>query len=418
VNGLESFTVGIAPGHIPALVAAALLPVAVMLIRSVRASVPSSRAVLGPGIGLLTRTAAAPSAPPSAMQRWAAWLLGIAAAVHLGLPFGHLDAPVLALAYIGSGTAYAWLALRAASGRSWRMAAAPLLVATLIAYLVVTGTGREEPDQVGIATALVELAALGLCMRPVRRGRFVRFTASVATVAATVLVGASIWIGSFLAHAATDGDVGADPARAAVGHTGDHEHDHGHTARAQAGVIMRPQDGAPPTTEERKAAEQLAKATREAMRRFARLDAALAAGFALPWKATGPDVHMDNKANKNDGRVLDPQRPETLVYAIDGDKATLLGVVFVLERAGMAGPEPGGPITRWHAHNICLTAFPPGFGIVTPFGTCPAFSVNVTIPEMMHVWIVDNPDGPFAEGLDKTWVAAYHALHGVAYSHD
>jgi hypothetical protein len=417
VNGLESFAVGIAPDHVPALVAAALLPVAVLLIRSARASVPSSRPALGPAIGLLTRTGgAAPSAPPTATQQWAAWLLGIAAAVHLGLPFGHLDAPVLALAYIGSGTAYAWLALRAANGRSWRLAAAPLLAATLIAYLVVTGTGREEPDQVGIATALVELAALGLCMRPVRRGRFVRFTASVATVAATVLVGASIWIGSFLAHAATDGDVSADPARAAVGHTGDHEHDHGHTARAQAGVVMRPLDGSAPTAAERKAAEQLARVTREAMRRFASLDAALDAGFELPWKATGMDVHLDNKANKNDGRVLDPQRPETLVYAIDGDRATLLGVVFVVERAGVAGPEPGGPITRWHAHNICLTAFPLGFGIVTPFGTCPAFSVNVTIPEMMHVWIVDNPEGPFAEGLDKTWVAAYHALHGVAYS--
>jgi hypothetical protein len=152
------------------------------------------------------------------------------------------------------------------------------------------------------------------------------------------------------------------------------------------------------------------------MRRFAKLDAALAAGFEMPWRATGPDVHMDNKANKSDGRVLDPERPETLVYAIEGGRATLLGVVFVMERAGMPGPEPGGPITRWHAHNICLTLLPPGFGIVTPFGTCPALAVNVTIPEMMHVWVVDNPDGPYAEGLDKTWVRAYHALHGLPYT--
>ena len=39
-----------------------------------------------------------------------------------------------------------------------------------------------------------------------------------------------------------------------------------------------------------------------------------------------------------------------------GGRATLLGVVFVMEKAGVAAPEPGGPITRWHAHNICLTA--------------------------------------------------------------
>jgi hypothetical protein len=414
VNGVEAFAIGIAPGHVPALIAAALLPVVVLLVRTARVR---TGAGAGPGLGLTVHSA---GTRPSVTQTWAAWLLGISAAVHLALPLGHLDAPVMTLAYVGSGTAYAWLALRAAQGRSWRLASAPLLGATLIAYLVVTGTGREEPDQVGIATALVELAALGLCLRPTRRGRFAGFAASAATVAATVIVGATIWIGSFLAHAATDNDVAADPARAAsaVGHTGDHHHDHGHAARAQAGVVMRPPAGHDPTVDQRIAADRLAAATREAMRRFAKLDAALAAGFELPWRATGTDVHLDNKANKNDGRVLDPQRPETLVYAIDGDRATLLGVVFVIERAGVAGPEPGGPITRWHAHNICLTAFPPGFGIVTPFGTCPALSVNVTIPEMMHVWVVDNPKGAYAEGLDKTWVAAYHALHGLPYSRD
>ena len=131
---------------------------------------------------------------------------------------------------------------------------------------------------------------------------------------------------------------------------------------------------------------------------YATLDAALAAGYELPKPGTGTDVHMDNKAYKNDGRVLDPQRPETLVYAIEGGRATLLGVVYVMERAGPPGPEPGGPITRWHAHNICLTALPPGFGIVTPFGSCPALSVNVTTPEMMHVWVVDNPRAPSPEG--------------------
>jgi hypothetical protein len=31
---------------------------------------------------------------------------------------------------------------------------------------------------------------------------------------------------------------------------------------------------------------------------------------------------------------------------------------------------------------------------------------------MMHVWTVDNPGGPYAEGLDEAWVRAYHAEHG------
>jgi hypothetical protein len=30
--------------------------------------------------------------------------------------------------------------------------------------------------------------------------------------------------------------------------------------------------------------------------------------------------------------------------------------------------------------------------------------VAVTLPEMMHVWTVDNPDGPYADNLDDKWV--------------
>ncbi len=113
---------------------------------------------------------------------WAAWLLGVAAAVHLALPLGHFDGPLLTIAFVGSGAAYAWLAIRAYEGRTWRLWSALLLVATLISYLVVSATGGEEPDQVGIATALVELVALGLCLVPSREPgrprRFKRFAGS------------------------------------------------------------------------------------------------------------------------------------------------------------------------------------------------------------------------------------------------
>jgi len=406
MNSWEAFWVGVAPQHAPALVAAAILPVLVFAARRFRAR---TRAELGlPGHQ---------PRPTGTLEVWAAWLLGIAAAVHLALPLGHFDGPLLAVAFVGSGAAYAWLAMRALEGRSWRLLSALLLIATLIAYLVVSGVGGEEPDQVGIATALVELVALGLCLVPVpqpgRPRRFARFVGSAATVAITFGVGVVVWVSSFLAHAATDTDVASNPEGAveAVGHTGDHAHEHDHVARAQAGVIMRPIAGHHPSATQQEAAAQLADATSKAMARYANLDAALAAGYKLPKPGTGTDVHLENKAFTRDGRVLDPQRPEMLVYAIVDGRATLLGVVFVMERAGAPGPDPGGPVTRWHAHNICLTALPPGFGIVTPFGTCPALSVNITSPEMMHVWIVENPGGPFAEGLDAKWVLAYLASH-------
>ena len=430
MNPAETFEVGIAPQHVPALLAALLLPVLVLIVRRLRRTGTGVQPGLGPTV-YIAQTAqtaqAAHVAQVGAVRRWSGWLLGISAAVHLALPLGHYDGPLLAIAFIASGAAYAWLAMRAIEGRSWRLPSALLVIATLIAYLAVAGSGKEEPDQVGIATALVELAALGLALVPVRERRlarrFTRFLGSAGTVFATFLVGTIVWVGSFAAHAATgtdastpDSAVGAMQNSGPVVHSGDHTHQHDHAARAQAGVIMRPVADHHPTFAQQQAADQLAAATREATQRYATLDAAIAAGFVVPKPGAGTDVHMENKAFRSDGRTLDPQRPETLVYAIEGGRATLLGVVYVMERAGVAAPEPGGPITRWHAHNICLTALPPGFGIVSPFGSCPALSVNVTTPEMMHVWVVDNPSGWFAEGLDKAWVRTYNAQHGQPYA--
>jgi hypothetical protein len=354
---------------------------------------------------------------PQTVRIWTAWLLGIAAAVHLALPLGHFEQVLLTLAYVGSGAAYAWLALRAYEGRTYRLWSSLLVGATLIAYLAVVLGGGEEPDQVGIATALVELVALALCLVPVREEgrprRFKRFAGSTATVFITLVVGVGIWAGTIAAHAATDA-AATDPTDANVAIGGDdHEHAHAHAMRAQAGIIMRPQGDHHPTPAQIEAAQALAEATTAATARYARLADAVAAGYVLPRGAKGPDVHMENPAYKKDGRDLDPERPETLVYAIEGGRATLLGVVYVMERAGVPAPQPGGPITQWHAHNICLTVLPPGFGIVSPFGSCPALSINLTSPEMMHVWVVDNPAGPFAEGLDAQWVRGYHAEHGL-----
>jgi hypothetical protein len=425
VNGWDTFRVGIAPQHAPALVAAALLPIVLWVLRRLThpAAAPHDR----DDLGLFTRHIGTnqPDKPKIAAtmedriaitDRWAAALLGVAAVVHLALPLGHFDGPLLTIGFLGSGTAYAWLALRAREGRRWRVPAALLIVATLVAYLSVVGAGGEEPDQVGIATALVELAALGLALVPPRAPhrprRLRRVAGSAATLAAAMLVGAIVWIGSFAAHQHADAAVSAGPGTAAA-----HGHEHGHdiAARAQAGVIMRPVAEHHATPAQAAAAARLAAATRSAVRRFASLDAALAAGYRAQGRLAGTDVHLEHPAYKSDGRILDPRRPEMLVYAIAGGRATLLGVVYVMERAGVPAPQPGGPITGWHAHNLCISPLPPGIGIVTPYGGCPAFAIAITVPEMMHVWTVDNPAGPYAEGLDQAWVRAYHAEHGRPY---
>ncbi len=339
----------------------------------------------------------------STVDRWAAALLAYSAAVHLFLPFGHRDTALLTAGMIACGAAFAVLAWRAHLGRGWRIGTAVLAPLTVVAYLV----RSEDADQVGILTALLELTAFGLAVATTRRVG--RVFGSVATVFAVFLAGAVIWVESFVAHQATSTDAQAP----SVGHS--HEGGHEHLARAQAGVIMRPLTGDHHATpQETAAAIALTSATKAAMAKYAKLSDALAAGYKYPLGSrSGMDVHMEHPEYKKDGRAVDPQRPEMLVYAIDGGKATLLGVVFVMERAGDAGVAPGGPITRWHAHNLCVSLTPPGIGIVTPYGGCPSFSVTITIAEMMHLWLVEPPGGPFAEGVDKAWASEYHDKHGI-----
>jgi hypothetical protein len=376
MNALQTFWTGIDPGHVAALIAGVIAAIVLPLL---------------------------PRGPGFPADRWALTLLGVAAAVHIALPLNHPGPPILAAGFVVSGLVYGLLAYNVFVGRPWRVATLVIVPLTLLAYLIVVVGGNEEADQVGVATALVEITAAGLAQRGVRG---LRVLGNIATALTVAVFGAVVWLSTFVAHQA--GEAKASGPSVSSGHT------HEHLARTQAGVIMRPWSGnAHATVTQEQAAGKLAAATASSAHRFDRIEAALAAGYRWPLGShTGPDVHLENEAYKKDGRVLDPERPEMLVYAVDGGRAVLLGVVFVMERAGEPGPAPGGPITRWHAHNLCVSLMPPGVGIVTPYGGCPALSLTGTIPEMMHVWVVKNPAGLFAEGIDRPWALKYLRDHG------
>jgi hypothetical protein len=406
----STFWTGIAPEHYPAFIAAlAYLPAAWLALRWLRA-----RAATGdPRWGQrLDRIESASSA-----TRLVAGLLLFSGVIHLALPLGHRGAPALNLMFLAAGVAFLKLGLDAFGDRPWRRNAALLLGASIGAYLVHTGSGwQEEPDQLGIATKLAEMLALGLIVIPAYspekglRRRLVRPLASTGFVALVLLSGTVIWVGAFVAHGNADAAVAPhehDPG------TGPHAHVSGHShmfaARAQAGVVLRPSSGEPPTPEEATAAALFAEATKAGIAKYADVRVALRDGYKVSGPALGVERHFENKAYKKDGRVLDPTRPESLVYGVKDGRFVLLGAVYVMERAGEPGPDIGGPIARWHAHNICFTLLPPAFGIVSPFGGCPLASVAVTIPEMIHVWTVDNPGGPYAERLEDKWVREYLA---------
>jgi hypothetical protein len=331
--------------------------------------------------------------------------MAVSAAVHLTLPLGHHDNPVLTAAYLGSGVVYGVLAYRALTGRRYRTLSVLLILATLVAYLVVVLSGNEAPDQVGIATAIVELVALGLCLVPAAPGRRIRRTiGSVAFVLVIIVTGTTTWLGALAQHSAADAG--------AANHAG---HEHGGGARAQAGVLMAQPGVENPTPDQVRGAIDLAVKTKAALGRYADIRAALAAGYRPTLTRTGYSVHLENKAYANDGALLDPQRPEQLMYAIADGRATLLSAVYTVPYAGRAAPTPGGPLTHWHSHNICLTVLPPGFTLVDAYGTCPPFAVKTAIPLMMHVWVVDNPGGPYTDGESDAWTRAFNTAHGVPF---
>jgi len=156
---------------------------------------------------------------------------------------------------------------------------------------------------------------------------------------------------------------------------------------------------APVTPAQRAAAERLAATTTAAVvPRFSRLADAQKAGYR-PVNITGPLWHVANPAFQTDGRVLDPQRPESLVYYVPPDrtKSILLGAMFIEDTYGAPGPLIGGALTSWHSHiNLCvdakhLTAFNPQGGVCAPGSHVAPTS------QMLHVWTVPYDGGPFAE---------------------
>ncbi|GAC1644243.1 MAG: hypothetical protein NVS4B6_17190 [Mycobacterium sp.] len=66
--------------------------------------------------------------------------------------------------------------------------------------------------------------------------------------------------------------------------------------------------------------------------------------------ATPPMLRVINNATTHDGKVLDPNAPEMLLYAYQGHNSwKLVGAGYLAnESYPQPPPDPGGPITRWH----------------------------------------------------------------------
>ena len=166
----------------------------------------------------------------------------------------------------------------------------------------------------------------------------------------------------------------------------------GHSHAQSAGKVTRAQ---------RQAADKLLVDTRAGVAQYADLDAARAAGYRHVTPLNLRLVHYVNPAYQFDSEVLAPDKPESLIYANTHRGPLLVGAMYMMPRVGVPGPPVGGALTRWHAHADLCFATTTGVivGRLGADGACPVGAVNVATPEMLHVWVVENPEGPFGEDM-------------------
>lgn len=223
---------------------------------------------------------------------------------------------------------------------------------------------------------LIVVGMLGFLGGQVRAARSSRGSRLIAVAAVSV---SFVFVATVGAVSAVETQFAAAAPAGAAGHV------HGAAGSAAAlhhativtdGPGCQP-PGTPPTAAQRAAAAELLATVRATWLPSLTTTAARALGYVAP-KVPGKDpvlVHYGNRGLANaTSDLMDPARPQALVYLHLPDGATVLGGVLFTAPIGQ-GPCPGGSTTLWHYHQAGATR------------------------EMIHVWLFDNPSGPFSTGI-------------------
>jgi hypothetical protein len=192
--------------------------------------------------------------------------------------------------------------------------------------------------------------------------------------------------------------------------------DHGHEvalpAKPYTATLPVDLGGVPGVTAaQQKEAEDLVTVTLKTLPKFADYRTAEAQGWRSIGDGFGPGSfeHFNNWPLIDDGKILDPNLPESLVYQIQADGSKkLVAAMFMMGRNDTLDdvPKLGGKLVQWHIHdNLCFrgeeNAWRVG-GIADPSQPCPqgTFRFDGNAP-MVHVWIEPTECGPFAalEGI-------------------
>jgi hypothetical protein len=129
--------------------------------------------------------------------------------------------------------------------------------------------------------------------------------------------------------------------------------------------------------------------------------AAEAAGYV--WIGDGRRVggfqHYVNRDLMRDGKILDSDAVESLVFENTASGPVLVSAMYLLEPgATMADvPDVAGDLTVWHDHqNLCWDETGQRLAGVVVNGVCRPGGVQRGTTPMLHVWLADHQCGPFA----------------------
>jgi hypothetical protein len=300
------------------------------------------------------------------------------------------------------------------------------------------GVQTADAIAAGLATVVILAVTAAAIGRPGfgrRAGPRLLGVAALATAAATLpgMVSAG-------GHSHDAGGHGLGVGESADGHAHDQDvdpddHAEGHDPGT---VAPRPFDPTLPidlggvagvTPEQQARAENLLAINLLRLPQWADTAVAEAAGYHSIGDAATGDQHYINWSLIDDGRILDPDYPESLVYSVDrGGNRTLEAAMYMLPTGTTLDtvPDIGGKLTQFHIHNnLCFTDDPVApqlRGVIAANEECRPPLVKLAQVPMIHVWIVPNRCGPFAalegigagqvrEGEERLCDAA-HGFHG------
>ena len=152
-------------------------------------------------------------------------------------------------------------------------------------------------------------------------------------------------------------------------------------------------------------AEDLIYRTRTILPKFSTPAIAMEYGFSSIQDAGTGVEHYINWSWINDEHELNPNYPESLVFAVEsGGKRTLVSAMYMVgdEYTLETVPDVGGALTQWHIHNnLCFSEDPSVsgstrvVGVTSENGPC-SFGIKLRANPMLHVWLFPQVCGPFA----------------------